>query len=304
MIRAASGACGTSNRRASILRRVPRTTCATTSTDGSPSSRSMVRRSAASARYQHSGKALTASSSSCGCNVPSPFAAIARPARMALSPRRVRRARHLVLNGRAERRAPSGSQMGDSGASRSGHPAMRLASRTSIRYCVSRQDADLWTSTFGRMIGVPCRIRSSRRSWRAVFRGPNKSGIRRLFDAAARTRSCANARSVHGLQAGEQSAAALSPHRLLIMTHDSPQRPTTAGSSSFDRRGSSRVDDLHFRSSDGTRWTVGERGDGDGSAKRMSLVFESTDSARRVREYPANWRELSPAELEALSWRK
>jgi hypothetical protein len=36
----------------------------------------------------------------------------------------------------------------------------------------------------------------------------------------------------------------------------------------------------------------------------MSLVFESTDSARRVREYPENWRELSAAELEALSWRK
>ena len=88
------------------------------------------------------------------------------------------------------------------------------------------------------------------------------------------------------------------------MTHDSPQRPTMAGSSSFDRRGSSRVDDLHFRSSDGTRWTVGERVDGEESAKRMSLVFESTDSARRVREYPANWRELAPAELEALSWRK
>jgi hypothetical protein len=36
----------------------------------------------------------------------------------------------------------------------------------------------------------------------------------------------------------------------------------------------------------------------------MSLVFESTDSARRVREYPTNWRELPPSDLEALSWRK
>jgi hypothetical protein len=88
------------------------------------------------------------------------------------------------------------------------------------------------------------------------------------------------------------------------MTHDTPQRPSTVGRSSFDRRGSSRVDDLHFRSSDGTRWAVGERVDGEDSAKRMSLVFESSDSARRVREYPANWRELSPVELEALSWRK
>jgi hypothetical protein len=88
------------------------------------------------------------------------------------------------------------------------------------------------------------------------------------------------------------------------MTHDTPQQPSTVGQSSFDRRGTSRVDDLHFRSSDGTRWSVGERGEGEGSAKRMSLVFASNDSARRVREYPANWRDLSPVELESLSWRR
>jgi hypothetical protein len=88
------------------------------------------------------------------------------------------------------------------------------------------------------------------------------------------------------------------------MTHDTPQRPSTVGHSSFDRRGSSRVDDLHFRTSDGTHWSVGERSDGEGSAKRTSLIFESNDSARRVREYPATWRDLSPVELEALSWRR
>jgi hypothetical protein len=88
------------------------------------------------------------------------------------------------------------------------------------------------------------------------------------------------------------------------MTHDTPQRSSTVGQSSFDRRGSSRVDGLHFRSRDGTHWSVGERSDGEGSAKRMSLVFESNDSARRVRDYPANWRDLAPPELEALSWRR
>lgn len=88
------------------------------------------------------------------------------------------------------------------------------------------------------------------------------------------------------------------------MTHETPQRQSTVGHSSFDRRGSSRVDDVHFRTSDGTPWSVGERSDGEGPAKRMSLVFESNDSARRVREYPANWRELSSVELEALSWRR
>jgi len=33
-----------------------------------------------------------------------------------------------------------------------------------------------------------------------------------------------------------------------------------------------------------------------------SLVFENTKVARRVREYPANWRELSDEQLYALSW--
>jgi len=33
-----------------------------------------------------------------------------------------------------------------------------------------------------------------------------------------------------------------------------------------------------------------------------SLVFENTKIARRVREYPANWRELSDEHLYALSW--
>jgi hypothetical protein len=33
-----------------------------------------------------------------------------------------------------------------------------------------------------------------------------------------------------------------------------------------------------------------------------SLVFENTKTARRVRKYPANWRELSDEQLYALSW--
>lgn len=34
-----------------------------------------------------------------------------------------------------------------------------------------------------------------------------------------------------------------------------------------------------------------------------SLVFETTGIFRRVRRYPANWYELSDAELYALSWK-
>jgi hypothetical protein len=33
-----------------------------------------------------------------------------------------------------------------------------------------------------------------------------------------------------------------------------------------------------------------------------SLVFENTKVARRVHEYPANWRELSDEQLYTLSW--
>jgi hypothetical protein len=33
-----------------------------------------------------------------------------------------------------------------------------------------------------------------------------------------------------------------------------------------------------------------------------SLVFENTKVARRVHEYPANWRDLSDEQLYALSW--
>ena len=35
---------------------------------------------------------------------------------------------------------------------------------------------------------------------------------------------------------------------------------------------------------------------------RPSLVFENTKIARRVHEYPANWRELSDEELYVVSW--
>lgn len=33
-----------------------------------------------------------------------------------------------------------------------------------------------------------------------------------------------------------------------------------------------------------------------------SLIFESDQSVRRVRNFPANWRELADPELWALSW--
>ena len=49
----------------------------------------------------------------------------------------------------------------------------------------------------------------------------------------------------------------------------------------------------------GERWSVWED---PRSVNGPSLVFENDRVARRVREYPANWRDLSDEQLYALSW--
>jgi hypothetical protein len=50
---------------------------------------------------------------------------------------------------------------------------------------------------------------------------------------------------------------------------------------------------------DGVSWSVYEdRSDSLGP----SLIFESDKIARRVRGFPANWRQLTDAQLIALSW--
>ena len=48
----------------------------------------------------------------------------------------------------------------------------------------------------------------------------------------------------------------------------------------------------------GREWTVVESGSSGGTC----LLFETTDTIRRVRQYPPTWRGLSSAELIALSW--
>lgn len=50
--------------------------------------------------------------------------------------------------------------------------------------------------------------------------------------------------------------------------------------------------------SSGEAWTVTERR----IEGERCLIFASADKFRRVRTYPARWRELSPADLERLSW--
>jgi hypothetical protein len=53
-----------------------------------------------------------------------------------------------------------------------------------------------------------------------------------------------------------------------------------------------------FSDPQGREWTVVESG----SNGDCSLLFETADSIRRVRQYPAAWRGLSVEELIALSW--
>lgn len=54
---------------------------------------------------------------------------------------------------------------------------------------------------------------------------------------------------------------------------------------------------------DGSRWTVVERSPsgGAGDAGERSLYFVGDGVFRRVRSYPAGWRDLSDAELATLS---
>lgn len=54
---------------------------------------------------------------------------------------------------------------------------------------------------------------------------------------------------------------------------------------------------------DGTLWLVYELvASGYDRRQSPSLIFESDTTVRRVRNYPANWRELSDDDLLSLSW--
>jgi hypothetical protein len=64
--------------------------------------------------------------------------------------------------------------------------------------------------------------------------------------------------------------------------------------------GKTTTERLHFCDETGRRWTAFEvRVD-----MERCLVFDTSDTFRRVRQFPENWRELSPGELVALSWKR
>jgi hypothetical protein len=59
-----------------------------------------------------------------------------------------------------------------------------------------------------------------------------------------------------------------------------------------------------FLDTEGARWQVYEQAFGDYDRRSgMSLIFASESAVRRVRDFPADWMELSDDELLALSWR-
>ena len=77
--------------------------------------------------------------------------------------------------------------------------------------------------------------------------------------------------------------------------------PTISVQSSPD---SSTPPSRSFVDAEGAQWRVYEQafGDYDRRAGR-SLIFNSDFAVRRVRDYPANWMELSEKELMELSWK-
>jgi hypothetical protein len=59
-----------------------------------------------------------------------------------------------------------------------------------------------------------------------------------------------------------------------------------------------------FLDAEGTRWQVYEQAFGDYDRRSgMSLIFASESAVRRVRDFPAEWMQLTDEELLALSWK-
>lgn len=66
---------------------------------------------------------------------------------------------------------------------------------------------------------------------------------------------------------------------------------------------SAGIAERQFTSPCGTYWAVREVSDRGADGGR-ALIFDSGETWRRVRQYPADWRELDATALWALSWRR
>ena len=62
---------------------------------------------------------------------------------------------------------------------------------------------------------------------------------------------------------------------------------------------------LEFTTNESVQWTVREFANSGPSDEDgvPCLIFECADAMRRVRGFPANWRDLGRKELLALSWK-
>ncbi len=66
--------------------------------------------------------------------------------------------------------------------------------------------------------------------------------------------------------------------------------------------GSARTRMVQHFDAGGQHWTVYEDEEHACMGRGRTLVFETTGLARRVGEYPENWRELPDEQLYVLSW--
>jgi hypothetical protein len=93
------------------------------------------------------------------------------------------------------------------------------------------------------------------------------------------------------------TSATVWPARLEQFTVDMHAKDNHIGVSADPSVGRSFLD------AEGARWRVYEQAFADYDRRSgMSLIFASESAVRRVRDYPADWMQLSDAELVALSW--
>ncbi len=80
--------------------------------------------------------------------------------------------------------------------------------------------------------------------------------------------------------------------------------PRTQGTmAAAESREDDRLPMMRFVDQNHVMWSVHEITD-PMSERGYSLIFVSPDGFRRVRDFPEDWRDLSPAELARLSWNR
>ena len=85
---------------------------------------------------------------------------------------------------------------------------------------------------------------------------------------------------------------------------DDPRQHARSGESQNQSARAKGLTNCRTIDTDDAQWWVYELESGPYDRRSgRSLIFESDGVLRRVRDYPADWRELSDAQLMAVSWR-